>query len=166
METQQANFEGWAIVEMLGHQREIGYVTTQAFGQAVLFRVDTPELQEREFILPRPEYVTVDGGRQWCVAGSKVKRSGSPARSRLVSPSALYALNPCTEEAAREALEHASPRPLILIEAPARAAIEAAIVEDFNCCDGNSFVGHTAECMESSLDDDDENDDDRDEVPY
>src|SRR6185503_17566110 len=31
-EPSQANFEGWAIVEMMGHQREIGFVTTQAFG--------------------------------------------------------------------------------------------------------------------------------------
>lgn len=37
METEQAKFEGWAIVEMMGHRREIGHVTTEAYGVAVLF---------------------------------------------------------------------------------------------------------------------------------
>lgn len=111
-ETEQSNFEGWAIVELMGHQREIGHVTTEAYGQAVMFRVDTPELPEREFVLERPEYIK----GVWFGSGSKVKRSSSPARSRLVAPSALYAINPCTESAAREALEHATARPLIVIE--------------------------------------------------
>jgi hypothetical protein len=56
VEVKQAAFEGWAVVEMMGHRKEIGYVTTQAFGQAVLFRVDIPELPDREFVLTRPEY--------------------------------------------------------------------------------------------------------------
>ena len=36
-EVKQGTFSGWAIVEMMGHRREAGFVTTQAFGQAVLF---------------------------------------------------------------------------------------------------------------------------------
>ena len=40
----QSRFEGWAIVEMFGHQREAGFVTTESFGPACLFRVDTPAL--------------------------------------------------------------------------------------------------------------------------
>lgn len=115
----QAKFEGWAIVEMMGHQKEIGYVTTEYYGQAALFRVDTPELPEREFVLTRPTS-TSEG---WSPAGSKVKREAMPAKSRLVSPGSLYAVNPCTEEAARTALEHLVARPLILIEAPARPAL-------------------------------------------
>jgi hypothetical protein len=120
-EQQQANFEGWAIVEMMGHQQEIGFVTTQAFGQAVMFRIDTPELPEREFTLTTPEYV----GGSWTPVGAKVRRESSPARSRLVSPGSLYAINPCTEEAARTAIEKASRRPLILLEAPKLGALLA-----------------------------------------
>jgi len=124
-EPKQASFEGWAIVELMGHQREIGFVTTEAFGQAVLFRVDTPDLPEREFVLASPEYAHIsDDLRQWCPTGTKVKRAESPARSRLISPSALYAINPCTEEAARTALERGNPRPLILIELPPKLALE------------------------------------------
>jgi hypothetical protein len=119
-EAKQSAFEGWALVELMGHQKEIGYVTTEAYGQAVLFRVDTPELPEREFSLTQPEYTYLsDHVREWTPAGSKVKRPGTPARSRLIAPSALYAINPCTEEAARTAIERNQPRPLILIEAAA-----------------------------------------------
>lgn len=121
-EQQQANFEGWAIVELMGHQQEIGFVTTQAFGQAVLFRIDQPELGERDVTLSRPEWMELgDDCRTW-PAGTKVKRSAVPARSRLVAPGALYAINPCTEEAARAALEKTHPRKLALVEMPANMA--------------------------------------------
>lgn len=48
-EVEQAKFEGWAIVEMMGHRQEVGYVTTEAYGQAVLFRVDSPDIPERDY---------------------------------------------------------------------------------------------------------------------
>lgn len=31
-EQQQAKFDGWAIVDVMGHQRYAGYVTTEAYG--------------------------------------------------------------------------------------------------------------------------------------
>lgn len=110
----QSKFEGWAIAELFGHQREVGFVTTEYFGPAALFRIDVPELLEREFVLKRPAMVD----ERWTAAGAKVKRQAVPARSRLIGPGAIYALNPCSEEAAKAAIEELSPRPLILIEAP------------------------------------------------
>ncbi len=121
MEPQQSSFQGWAVVEMMGHRKEIGFVTTEAYDAAVMFRVDTPELPEREFALTRPEYVE----SEWMAAGTKVKRAATPARSCLVAPGSLYAMTPCSEEMAREAIERAFPRPLILIDRPAPKAIEA-----------------------------------------
>ena len=112
MEQQQAHFEGWAVVEMMGHQREIGFVTTEYFGGAALFRVDTPEIAEREYELKRPDWI----GSRHVPAGSKVKRAAIPAKSRFVAPGALYALTPCTEETARQAIEEMVPRNLILLE--------------------------------------------------
>lgn len=127
MEQAQANFEGWAVVEMMGHQREIGFVTTQAFGQAVMFRIDTPELNgDREYVLERPEWVS---GRMAPV-GTTVKREAVAARSRLVSPGALYAINPCTEEAARQALERTTQRPLMLVALPEGAVLGPAVDDD------------------------------------
>jgi hypothetical protein len=113
METGQAKFEGWAIVELMGHQREAGYVTTEAYGQAVLFRVDVPEIPEREETLAREAW-TAD---HYAQAGSKVLRGRVAPRSRLISPAAVYALNPCTEEAVRLVVANV-PRSLILLEAP------------------------------------------------
>lgn len=110
-EVKQATFEGWAAIEMMGHRKEIGFVTTQAFGQAVLFRVDTPGLPEREYALESPEYA----GGQYCPIGTKVKRQSSPARSCLVAPSALYAINPCSEQAAMAMIERSITRPLIVL---------------------------------------------------
>jgi len=119
MEQEQSRFEGWAIVEMMGHRREIGYVTTEHYGAASLSRVDSPEFEEREFELDRPQYV--DG--RMVPAGSKVKRTAIPAKSCLVGPSSIYALNPCTEETARKAIEAGIHRPLILLSVPERAQL-------------------------------------------
>lgn len=127
VDVKQASFEGWAVVEMMGHRKEIGFVTTQAFGQAVLFRVDTPELPEREFVLEKPEYADANGeGTRWCPIGTKVKRPATPARSCLVAPSSLYAINPCTEQAAMVLIERGTSRPLILLELPEQAALPPA----------------------------------------
>ncbi|HZR27901.1 MAG TPA: hypothetical protein VFA71_03905 [Terriglobales bacterium] len=114
MEQSQAKFEGWAVVEMFGHQREIGYVTTEIFGSAVLFRIDTPELPEREFVLESPELIA----HQWTPEGTRVKRTSSPARSKLVGPGAIYAITPCTKETALNALESSNRRPLIRLDIP------------------------------------------------
>jgi hypothetical protein len=129
MEAKQSAFEGWAIVEIFGHQKAIGFVTTEAYGSACLFRVDTPELPEREYVLTRPGYTsTTDdpGCREWTNAGAKVKRLASGASSQLLGPGSIYRLIPCTEDVAREAIEELIPRPLILLE-PAPKAQPIAI---------------------------------------
>jgi hypothetical protein len=118
MEQQQANFEGWAIVEMMGHQREIGYVTTEYFGGAALFRVDAPEIPERDAELNRPEYLIVEDSCRLCPRGTKVRRLAIPAKTRFVAPGALYALTPCTEETARKAIEEMVPRSPIVLHIP------------------------------------------------
>lgn len=114
----QAKFEGWGIVEMMGHQREVGFVTTENYGAASLFRVDTPALPERETVLKRPAYAKSSEGIEWCPVGAKVLRSAAPAKSRLVGVGSIYAITPCTEETAMEALESLIERPLILLERP------------------------------------------------
>lgn len=130
----QGNFSGWAIIEQMGHVTHIGFVESESFGGPVLFRCDTPALPEREYTLTRPEWAALDSsesGREWCPAGSKVKRQGSPAFTKYIGPSSLYAMSPCTEEAAREALERTVHRPIILLEKPPRPAIEAPPPVDF-----------------------------------
>lgn len=126
MEPKQASFEGWAVIEIMGHQKEIGYVTTEAFGAAVLFRVDTPELPDREYILERSEWSDA-GGR--LPAGSTVARRAVPAKTAMVGPSSVFRMTPCTEAFAMLAIEQLIPRALILVKLPELKQIEAGAEE-------------------------------------
>src|SRR3569623_779620 len=122
LELKQGHFEGWAIVEMMGHRKEIGYVTTEAFGAAVLFRVDQPAMPEgRQVVL---EYSRMSG-EHYCLPGTKVKYGAVEARTVLVAPGSIYALNPCTEAAARKAIDANIPRPVVLLDVPPQTAITA-----------------------------------------
>lgn len=103
----QAKFEGWAKVEVMGHQSHIGFVTTEAYGQAVMFRIDQPELPECEETLRRGEY-SDDG---YVPAGAVVKRSKTEAASVLVGSGSIYRITPCTEEAALVAIRSEGPAP-------------------------------------------------------
>ena len=145
MENEQAKFSGWAIVEVMGHQRYAGYVTTEAYGGAVLFRVDVPELAERERETKRPGYM----GAQYLPAGAVVKESAVQGYTKLVGAGSIYCITPCTEEAALEAVEGMQSRPLMLVRLPDTVALPAP------------EEGEEAE--EAEEDDDDDNDN---EVPY
>jgi hypothetical protein len=153
---QQSKFEGWAIVELMGHQREIGYVTTEYYGAACLFRVDVPDLPEREFILTRPQWN--DGDR--LNIGTKVRRAAVAGRSRLLGVGSLYAVNPCTEEAARVAIEEGVARPLIVLELPkGEKLIELPAGPEERVCEecGNTpEEGHEDYCSFAAVDDEDE----------
>jgi hypothetical protein len=111
---EQSSFKGFAIVEIYGHSKAAGYVTTETFGTACLFRVDTPELPEREYELPEPQYVD----HVWRPKGSKVRRPKTEARSEYVGPGAVFRLHPCTEEAMKAAVEGMYARPLMLLSLP------------------------------------------------
>lgn len=115
MEQSQANFEGWAAVELFGHQKEVGFVTTQHFGQAALFQIDIPGIPEREVTLISPEYGP-DGN--WLPRGSKVVRGAKEGRTRLVGPGAIYAINPCSEEAAMKLIDSDGRRIIKVVEVP------------------------------------------------
>lgn len=125
-ENQQAKFSGWALLELFGHQKEIGHVTTVYFGDKAMFQVDIPALPEREYVLKTSGWS--DAGRM--EAGSVVKKEAVAARTRFISPGALYAMNPCTEEAAIEAMESATPRPVVLVKAPDKAMAQLIAPED------------------------------------
>lgn len=123
---EQSNFEGWAEVELFGHQKEVGYVTTQHFGQAALFQIDIPGIAEKEVILDGPEYGP-DG--QWLPDGSRVIRSAREGRTRLVGPGAIYAINPCSEEAAMELIANGHRRIIKVVDVP-KALLEPPDDED------------------------------------
>jgi hypothetical protein len=121
-ETQQAKFEGWAIVDVLGHQRYVGYVTTEAYGAAVLFRVDVPALEERERVTKRPGYA----GDRYCPAGTTVKEGAVAGYSKLIGSGSIYSISPCTKDAALAAVEELQARPLMSLSMPPESALPAA----------------------------------------
>jgi hypothetical protein len=120
-ELPQAQFNGWARVEVMGHQQHIGYVRTEAYGAAVLFRIDTPELPNREWTLLAPSYV----GGDWVPAGAVVQRPARPGSSVLVGAGSIYRICPCTEEAALKAIDATERTELKLISLPNAAALPA-----------------------------------------
>ena len=119
-ELRQATFEGWAVVELFGHSREIGYVKTEYFGGTAMLRVDVPERAASEITTTEAQYL--NGTR--VPAGTKLVRNAVPARSRLIGMAAVYSLNPCTESAALIAIERMVHQPLRLIDVPALPSAE------------------------------------------
>ena len=110
-------FHSWAIVEMFGHTKEVGFVSTQYFGPACLFQIDVPELPEREIVLSHSRYIN---GVTYAPAGTKVKISAMPKRSRLIGPGSIYSITPCTEATAMKAIDSMADthREMLILEVP------------------------------------------------
>jgi hypothetical protein len=74
--------ELWAIVELFGHQKMAGLVTEQSIGVATFLRVDVPATTKQ------------------------------PGFTRLLNPSAIYAINPVTEEVVKIKAEQFQTKPI------------------------------------------------------
>lgn len=72
----ESKFETWAIVELLGHQKIAGHISEQPLAGTNMLRVDVPETDK------------------------------NPAFTRFIGGSAIYAINPCTEEIAKWTAEN------------------------------------------------------------
>jgi hypothetical protein len=89
----EPELKSWALVELFGHQRIVGYLSQQNFAGGVLFRVDVPDL-------------TKEG---------KIVRRGF---TRYFGLSSIYSITPVDEATVRELLPSVSgapdPRPFSL----------------------------------------------------
>jgi len=94
-------FEGWCILELMGHRRLGGYVTEAVIAGAGLIRIDVPGL-----------------------------RPGETAATQFYSPSARYCLTPTTEAIARALAASAQPQPVQRWELPASPARDLQVVAD------------------------------------
>lgn len=94
-------FEGWAILELMGHRRLGGYVTEVTLAGAGMLRIDIPEL----------------------VLGETTHA----AATQFYPPASLYALTPTTEEIARAV--RSRPEPVHAWELPRQGELTA--VPDF-----------------------------------
>lgn len=127
MELEKQNeFNGWAKVEINGHNCHIGMVTTQVFGTAVLFRIDQPEIPADERPSDRDSYLN---GR-FVPKGTIIKRGAIAPASVLVGAGSIYRITPCTEAAALKAIEQSVTRPLIPVGLPDLPAIAERPDED------------------------------------
>ena len=79
IEAQEPELTGWALVELFGHQRIVGFVSQQAFPNGVLLRVDVPDL----------------------LKDKKVVRKGF---TRYFGLGAIYSITPCSEDVVRSLL--------------------------------------------------------------
>lgn len=128
MEAQeQAKFEGWAIVEVMGHRTIAGYVTTKYFGTAAMVHITQPDVPVQEQILDRAQYV--EG--EFCEVGSKIRISREKAEA-YVGAASIYQLTPCTEAKALAT----QPVTVEIIEKVERKQITANIAryEDDDSC--------------------------------
>ncbi len=82
----EPELKSWALVELFGHQRIVGFLSQQTFGTGVLFRVDVPDLMK-------------DG---------KIIRKGF---TRYFGLSSIYSITPIDEPMVRELLPNVDGTP-------------------------------------------------------
>lgn len=108
--TTTEKFDSWALVELFGHQRIVGKVTEATLAGGAFLRVDVPE----------------QGPQQ-------------PAFTRFYGPSAIYSLNPVTEEIARGLLIHYRNEPVSRFDLPQIADKVQEPVSDSNSEEDSSW---------------------------
>lgn len=100
--TESEKFEGWAVVEMLGHKQLAGRVSEQVVAGAALVRVDVPETQQRKYVEGYGGYVV----------------EAKPGYTKIIGVGSIYCITPCDEETARRAAQvleqYNSPLPVTL----------------------------------------------------
>jgi hypothetical protein len=110
------DYEGWALVEIFGHQQFSGYVTTKTYGAAVMFEVQVPELPEKTI----GPFQTREYNSRWCgylEPGDTLIFEKVPGFTKIFGVGAIYCLTPCTEANARAAHDARTSRPVKRIEA-------------------------------------------------
>lgn len=75
-------FEIWALVELMGRQRIAGKTSEQVIAGSGFLRIDVPET------------------------------ASNPAFTRFISPNSIYAINPITEEVARQYVDSLNVKPI------------------------------------------------------
>jgi hypothetical protein len=126
-ESQQSRFEGFAILEIFGHQKYAGFVKTEYYGTACMFRCDIPPLPERESVTKGGCYVEGPNFKnQFAPPGSTVKQPATEAYSKLFGVGAIYSMTPCDEKACLAAVAELQPRPLMLVKLPKGKVLAAS----------------------------------------
>jgi hypothetical protein len=115
--------ETYAIVEVMGHNRFAGFVQQVPFGGAAMIRVDVPEVPERD-----EDYM------DWGEDGKAVKKTrkvaGTPAFTKFLGVSSIFAITPCSKEVALAAVNQFRSAPVTILEMPSRRLISGPRDDD------------------------------------
>jgi hypothetical protein len=122
MPEQQPAFEGWAVLEQMGHNTYAGKISEFVLGGTSLIRIEVPEIPERT-----EKYQTYEDTPAGCYTRVEKERviHGRQAFTKLIGPSSVFAITPCTEEVARAAAEKMRAEPITCVQLPERLAIAA-----------------------------------------
>jgi len=88
---QENGFEGWAILELMGHRRLAGWLSQETVAGAPFVRIDVPADDPAAL---------------------------EPSATQFYAPSAVYCITPTTEETARAVARGARPTPVQRWELP------------------------------------------------
>ena len=100
--SESAPYEGWAILELMGHRRLAGYLSEQTIGGAAFVRIDVPGNSTEE---ERKLH-----GENWVA-------------TQFYAPSAIYCITPTLETLARKLALANVPAPVTRWDLPAVAAL-------------------------------------------
>lgn len=127
MDEQSAKFEGWCVLELMGHRRLGGYVREQEIAGQGFLRIDVPA--------PTGSACTgCDYSVERCRAAQKAGavaccpdclHPDASAATQFYSPSAVYGITPVTEAMARAVAARNIPQPVARWELPAAPTPEA-----------------------------------------
>jgi hypothetical protein len=100
-----SEYEGWAILELMGHRQRPGYVKEVEIAGAKMLRIDIPVGKD-------------EAGQDRMI-------------TEFYGPSAVYALRPCSEDVLRSELSRygADPRPVRPLEYREREALPNVSVD-------------------------------------
>ena len=101
--SESEKFDCWGVVEVMGHSRYAGRVTEQAIGGCAFVRVDVPQIDDR---LPF---------------------------TKLLGQGSIFAITPCSEEAARTIAAQCCDRPMTIYAPSIQPQLPFADPEEF--CD-------------------------------
>jgi hypothetical protein len=123
--------ETWAIVEVMGHNRFAGYVQQVPMGGAAMIRIDVPEIAEEEIeeVIGWAEDDTAPNGRR-TTQTRKRRVPGTPAFTKFLGVSSIFAITPCSKEVAIAAVKSFKSAPVTILHMPPPRQLEHRYSDD------------------------------------
>lgn len=109
--SEERKFEGWCVVEVMGHQVYAGYVSEQEIARAAFIRVDVPDVEDR------------------------------PAFTKLLGAGSIFAITPTTEEVVMAVARRSGSRPVSIyaLELAPQRVLPAPMDDGDDYDDGDPF---------------------------